>query len=95
MKSSPQANLVPHVIDLIGVSFDKKFAQHQRMACAIVNASLKKGNCEPQDLLPLGFTREETAELWHMANAMANVELRLMKSASWQRDNRGNAHAAI
>jgi hypothetical protein len=92
MKSAPQANLVPHIIDLIGVSFDKKFAPCQRMASAIINVSIKNGRCEPRDLLSLGFTRQETADLWHMASAMAGVELRLIKRAAWQRNNRGSGH---
>ncbi|MDD4616008.1 MAG: hypothetical protein PHW76_02680 [Alphaproteobacteria bacterium] len=95
MMSSPQANLVPHVIDLIGVSFDKKFASHQRMAGAIISVSLKKGCCEPQDLLPLGFTQKETSGMWHMAQAMANVELKLIKSTACQGYEREKEHAAI
>ncbi len=77
MKSATQRNLVPQVIDLIGVEFSEKYARYLRMANVIVHLTRKNGGCLPQDLLPLGFSKEETTELWHMANAMADVELKL------------------
>ena len=61
---------------------DNKFAPHVRMANAIINLTRKNGGCVPQDLLTLGFTKQETIDLWHMANAMACVELRLIESKS-------------
>jgi len=67
------------VIDFISDNPKNKFAPYQRMANAIVDVTDKNGGCLPQDLLPLGFTKEETAERWHMADAMARVELKLRK----------------
>ena len=59
---------------------ENKFAPYERMAAAIFNLTKKNGECWPQDLLQHGFTKQETIDLWHMANAMALVELRLMES---------------
>jgi len=56
---------------------DKKFAPYQRMANAIIDLTREHGRCLPQDLLTRGFTYQETTEIWHMANAMAEVEMRL------------------
>lgn len=79
MKSAAQKNLVPQVIDFIGIEFDKKYAPYQRMANAIIDLTRENGECFPNDLLQFGFSKEETEERWHMASAMANVELRLAK----------------
>jgi hypothetical protein len=59
--------------DLIG-----KFVPYQHMASAIIFLTCKNGGCEPQDLLALGFSKEEAAKRWDTARAMANVEMRLM-----------------
>jgi hypothetical protein len=79
MNPISQTNLVPQVIDLIGIGFDKKFAPHLRMANVIIKLTHKNGVCHPQDLLPFGFTKHETKDLWHMASAMASIELKLME----------------
>jgi hypothetical protein len=79
MIPAPQTSLVPQVINLIGTELDSKFAPYQRMANVIIHLTRKYGDCLPEDLLTLGFSKEETNERWHMANAMAAVELRLMK----------------
>jgi hypothetical protein len=68
------------VIDLISDNPKNKFAPYQHMANAIIDLANKNGECFPQDLLALGFTKQETDERWHMANAMAAVELKLMQS---------------
>jgi len=86
MKNAAPDSLVPKVAELIGLEFGRKFAPYQRMAGAIIDLTKRKGRCEPADLLPLGFTRQETLDLWHMAHAMVSVELRLMAL-------RGNRHA--
>jgi len=78
MKPPPPNSLVPQVVELVGFEFGSKFAPYQRMAEAIIDLTSKKGRCEPKDLLSLGFTRQETIDLWDMAHAMASVELRLM-----------------
>ncbi|MFA4994112.1 MAG: hypothetical protein WC521_02280 [Bdellovibrionales bacterium] len=71
------------VIDLISDNPKNKFAPYQRMANAIIDLTNKNGGCLPQDLLAVGFTKQETTDLWHMANAMANVELRLAKNETF------------
>lgn len=68
------------VVNLISSDPEKRFAVHQRMAAAIVDVTKEKGGCLPQDLLERGFTKEETIEQWHMANAMAVIELKIMNS---------------
>ena len=67
--TGPTTGLVPSV--------KGKYAPHRRMANAIIDRTARKGGCEPQDLLTYGFTPRETTELWPMAQAMADVELRL------------------
>ena len=67
------------VIDLISKNPHNKFAPYARMANAIVEIKKKKGGCLPQDLHAKEFTPAEVAERWHMANAMAEVELKLEK----------------
>jgi hypothetical protein len=59
---------------------EDKFAPYERMATTIVELTKKNGGCLPQDMLQHGFTTQETLELWHMANAMAEVELKLMEN---------------
>jgi hypothetical protein len=70
------------VIDLISENPANKFAPYQRMANAIIDLTNKNGGCSPEDLLPLGFSKVETAERWHMANAMANVEIKIMEASA-------------
>ena len=57
-----------------------KFAPYQRMAGVIFRLMRTNGVCSPEDLWPLGFSKEETRERWHMAHAMAAVELKLLGS---------------
>jgi|GEM_PF-1319369 hypothetical protein len=78
MRSPLQASLVPKVIDLIGIGFDTKFAPQISMANVIIRQTLKNGDCSPQDLRTFGFDEKEIAERWHMADAMASIELKLM-----------------
>jgi len=66
------------VIDLVTDKSENKFAPYQRMANCIINVAQKNGRCLPKDLLAAGFTREETSERWHMAYAMAKIELKIM-----------------
>jgi len=77
MTLATQTNLIPQVIDLIGAGFDSKYAPYQSMANVIIFLTRKNGDCLPEDLWPLGFSKEETKEKWHMASAMADIELRL------------------
>jgi hypothetical protein len=68
------------VTNLVSGKPESKFARYERMAKAIVELTKKNGGCLPQDLLQHDFTKQETIDLWHMANAMAEVELKLMKN---------------
>ncbi len=68
------------VTDLISDKSENKYAPYERMATAIVDLTKKNGGCLPQDLLEHGFTKQETLDLWHMAEAMAQIELRLMEN---------------
>ncbi len=81
------------VIDLISDNPDNKFAPYQRMANAIIDMTRQYGKCIPQDLEPLGFSKQETLDFWHMANAMANVELKLMDRKALPRFKRGARYA--
>ena len=70
------------VTDSISCKPENKFAPYERMATVIVDLTAKNGDCLPQDLLQHGLTKQETTELWHMADAMAQVEMRLMENRS-------------
>ena len=49
------------------------FALANRMAEAISDAIRTKGQCRPRDLEKKGFSREEIAEAWALASALAAV----------------------
>ena len=70
------------VIDIISDNPNHKFVPYQRMANVIIDLTRKNGWCLPQDLCAVGFTNEETKERWHMAQAMASVELKLINDTS-------------
>lgn len=57
---------------------DRRFEPVARMAEAIIAIVKEKGDCLPQDLLPLGFTKLETVDHYHMAKSLAAVELKIM-----------------
>jgi hypothetical protein len=80
------------VIDLVSDNPNNKFAPHQRMANAIIVLTQKNGKCVPQDLLALGFSKIETVDYWHMAKAMADVELRLSNANTSQQKRWGARH---
>ncbi|MBR0967864.1 hypothetical protein JQ554_28450 [Bradyrhizobium diazoefficiens] len=65
------------VVDLITSNDDRKFAPAGRMAAAIIEIVEESGACLPQDLNAKGFTPAEVAQHWHMAKALADVELKL------------------
>jgi hypothetical protein len=67
-----------HVVDLITSDEDKKFAPAGRMATAIIEIIQEQGGCLPQDLNAKGFTPDEVAKYYHMAKALAAVEMKLM-----------------
>jgi hypothetical protein len=58
---------------------DAELTLAQRMAKAIVDVMRRNGECLPQDLLPLGFTKDETIDQWHKAYAIAIAEWTLSK----------------
>jgi hypothetical protein len=68
------------IVDGVIVDPANKFAPYQRMADAIIERTRRHGGCLPQDLLVLGFTQQETLDQWHMAHAMASIELKLMEN---------------
>ena len=70
MCAAPTLNLVTH-------GMDAKFAAAGRMATAIIQVIQQKGECLPQDLYGKGFSAQEVREHWHMANSLAEVELRI------------------
>jgi len=67
------------VIDLITTDRDKKYELAARMADAIIDISLKQGDCMPRDLSNEGFVQQDITAHWHFANALAEVELRQME----------------
>jgi hypothetical protein len=44
------------------------------MATVIARVIAERGHCRPRDLETKGFTREEIAETWALASALAAVE---------------------
>ncbi len=67
-----------HIVDIITTDEGKKFAPAGRMAAAIIEITQAKGGCLPQDLNERGFTPDEVAEHWHLAQSFAAVEINLM-----------------
>lgn len=67
------------VVDLITTKEDKKFALAGHMASAIIEAIQKKGQCLPQDLSANDFTSDQIAQNWHLASALASVEISLSR----------------
>lgn len=80
MAKGSQASLL--VVDLVSDDENRKFASAGRMASAMIEITQEQGGCLPQDLNAIGFTLAEVAEHWHMAKAMADVELRIMEGRS-------------
>lgn len=79
------------IVDQITTKTDKRFEPVARMADAIVETNLEKGDCAQQDLHAKGFTHQEIAALWHFANALAVIELKCRMSgigSSYERDVR-------
>lgn len=72
---TPQSSFC--VVDLVTSDEDGKFAPAGRMAAAIIEVMEENGACLPQDLNAKGFTPAEVAQHWHMAKALADVELKL------------------
>lgn len=66
------------VIDLITTDHDKKFEPAGCLASAIVSLLQQKRQCRPSELVAIGFAAEEVDAYWHMAHALALVEIHLM-----------------
>lgn len=66
------------VVDLAATGTEGKFGPAERMATAIVEIYREQGGCLPQDLLSKGFTNDEIVRHWHIANALAKLELSVM-----------------
>jgi hypothetical protein len=69
------------IVDIMTTDETKKFSVYERMANVIADLTRKNGGCLPQDLLALGFTKDETIDHWAMAQTMASVEVKLMEGA--------------
>jgi hypothetical protein len=67
------------IIDIRADNPDQTFTPYQPMIDAIIDCIRENGGCLPQDLLERGFSKQETLDRWHMAYALASVELKLMK----------------
>jgi hypothetical protein len=48
----------------------------------IIELTQQNGGCLPQDLNTKGFTPDEVAAQWHMAQSLAEVKLKLMGESS-------------
>lgn len=82
MKSVAPSRPALQVVDIIDIDLGRKYSAHKRLANGILHVTRQIGACTEQDLLPLGFRQDEISESWHMARAMADVELRLMARSS-------------
>lgn len=69
------------IVDLVSDDNDKRYEPAGRMAAAIIEIIQDQGGCLPQDLNGRGFTSDEVAKHWHIAKALAAVELKLMNDA--------------
>lgn len=67
---------------------NQKYGLAGRMAAAVISVMREKGDCLPQDLNAKGFTPAEVADNWHMAKALASVELKLMREAPQKLESR-------
>ena len=84
MRSAPQTKTEQSfiVVGLIATDEDKKCSPAGLMAEAIIEIIKEQGGCLSQDLHARGFTFDETATHWHMAQSLAAVELKLMGNKS-------------
>lgn len=64
------------VVDLVTTDKDKRFELPARMADAIIRIVQEQGDCLPQDLNSKEFSAPYVARYWHMAYAMAAIELK-------------------
>lgn len=55
------------IVDIKTTEEAKKFSVYERMANAVVALTRKNDDCLPQDLLTLGFNKNETFDNWAMA----------------------------
>ena len=68
------------VVDLVSADGNKKYEPAGRMAAAIIEIMEIKGQCDPQDIRERGFTSDELGKHWHLAQSLAEVELRLIEN---------------
>jgi len=67
------------VVDLITTDKNKKFEPAGRMAEAMIRIALNKGECSLSDLYDHGFSAAEIATQFHLAEALASIELKLSR----------------
>ena len=70
------------VVDLITTDANKTYEPAGRMAEAIIAHTQIHGRCLPQDLNAYGFSPDHIATHWHLAQALAAVELKLMQDGA-------------
>ena len=63
--------MVMMIVDIRTDNPEQKFSAYQPMVNAIIGVMKQNGGCLPQDLLPLGFSKDETVDQWRMAYALA------------------------
>jgi hypothetical protein len=69
------------IVDLVSDADDRRYEPAGRMAAAIIEIIQDNGDCLPQDLNARGFTPDEVVRHWHLAKAIAAVELKLAVAA--------------
>lgn len=74
------------VVDLITTDQDRKFEPAGRLASVIIDLIQKQTNCRPNDLKAIGFPADEVDAHFHMAQALASVELKLMSAPAFSED---------
>lgn len=65
------------IVDLVSSDDDRRYEPAGRMAAVIIEVTNETGGCLPQDLNEKGFTPADVTNHWHMAQSLAEVELRL------------------
>lgn len=67
----------PNVVSLLTTAHDRKFEPAGRLAAAIIELHKTQSPCTPDDLRSHGFRDKQLANNWHLAMAIARIELKL------------------
>jgi hypothetical protein len=79
------------VAKLITSDTDKKFEPVAQIASAIFQITQEKSDCQPQDLVSHGFSESETKLHWRIAQSIAEIELKLMRTKEFPNSTRENS----